>query len=75
MNVKLGFLEEEHWVYQHVAACPRCRTATHIGALCPIGRKWLDRQLFSLLPPRKPGGKDLVPPVRVVPPGEPSDEA
>ncbi|MBE3095758.1 MAG: zf-HC2 domain-containing protein [Planctomycetes bacterium] len=35
-------------IKKHVASCPKCRHAKRIGALCPVGRKWLDAQFRSL---------------------------
>ena len=37
-------------IKEHVASCPKCRHAKRIGVLCPIGRKWLDAALCSLIP-------------------------
>jgi len=36
-------------IEEHVASCCKCRHAKRIGALCPIGRKWLDAQFRSLI--------------------------
>ena len=36
-------------IEEHEASCPKCRHAKRIGTLCPIGRKWLDTELHSLI--------------------------
>ena len=41
--------EDRKQIEEHVSSCPKCRHAKRIGALCPVGRKWLDAQLLPLI--------------------------
>ena len=46
-------------IEEHIAACPKCRHASRMGHLCPVGRKWLKAELNSLIRPaelQKPQG-------------------